>query len=398
MNKCEHLFDFDIVASTDNPVMIRSVYKNQKPVTYDIPKPFKKVFTEQDLFEADCKTFGSLIGPLTNHGTSIIALISEYRQRIECDNPNEDDIKKFNLLENRLKMVCSSQSKQIDRAKIGQDVKGIPKIWKTYQPILKEDSEEVKKEKEFYNSILSDRKPYFFRYVYKKEAKKLERYMKKMNRNCDNLYNMFIKDLEKLENKTEDQIKFLNNLDRGNGFINSNCEMNRICKYLESVKRNINVNVRDNKEFDYKIFYNENIEFNEELFKEISDAITSDLKNLEAIRSKINNKFLASQDEQEDNVIPVDYIKNIKDNLITNYCSNKYELLNYCIEYFFNTNKTASKSIFWELVGDVIYEKSLEQCNYVIRFPEKDKNGDIEFLNKRYAVKSVYLEDGVVYE
>lgn len=114
MNKYEHLFDYDIVASTDNPVMIRSVYKNQKPVTYDIPKPFKKVFTEQDLFEADCKTFGSLIGPLTNQGTSIIALISDYRQKIENGIASEDDVKKFNLLNDRLKMVCAGQSRQID--------------------------------------------------------------------------------------------------------------------------------------------------------------------------------------------------------------------------------------------------------------------------------------------
>ena len=94
--------------------MIRSVYKNQKPVTYDIPKPFKKVFTEQDLFEADCKTFGSLIGPLTNQGTSIIALISDYRQKIENGTATEEDIKKFNLLDERLKMVCAAQSRQID--------------------------------------------------------------------------------------------------------------------------------------------------------------------------------------------------------------------------------------------------------------------------------------------
>ena len=94
--------------------MIRSVYKNQKPVTYDIPKPFKKVFTEQDLFEADCKTFGSLIGPLTNQGTSIIALISDYRQKIEKGIATDDDIKKFNLLNDRLKMVCAGQSRQID--------------------------------------------------------------------------------------------------------------------------------------------------------------------------------------------------------------------------------------------------------------------------------------------
>ena len=93
--------------------MMKGVHKEQVPVTYNIPKPFKKHFTEEDLFKADCQTFGSLIGPLTNHGTSIIALISEYRQRVEQNN-NEEDKKKLRLLENRLKMVCASQSRQIN--------------------------------------------------------------------------------------------------------------------------------------------------------------------------------------------------------------------------------------------------------------------------------------------
>ena len=90
--------------------MIRSTYRNwsdhtdQVPVIYNIPKPFKKHFNEEDLFKADCKTFGSLIGQLTNHGTSIIALMAD----------NRDDPEKLELLNDRLRMVCAGQSKQID--------------------------------------------------------------------------------------------------------------------------------------------------------------------------------------------------------------------------------------------------------------------------------------------
>lgn len=94
--------------------MMRSVYKNQKPVTYDVPKPFKKLFTEDDLFKADVQTFGSLIGPSTNRGTSIVALISEYENRVKLYNDPEDK-KKLELLHNRLKMVCATQSRQIDQ-------------------------------------------------------------------------------------------------------------------------------------------------------------------------------------------------------------------------------------------------------------------------------------------
>ena len=95
--------------------MIRCVYKNQKPVTYDIPKPKKMLFTETDLYNFDKKSFGSLIGPLTNHGTSIIALISYYRDRYNKYH-DELDLRKLRLLEDRLKMVCAGQSRQIKRS------------------------------------------------------------------------------------------------------------------------------------------------------------------------------------------------------------------------------------------------------------------------------------------
>ena len=169
--------------------MIRSVYKNQKPVTYDIPKPFKKVFTEEDLYIADKKTFGSLIGPLTNRGTSIVALIAKYEKRVEKFGLEEDK-KKLQLLHNRLKMVCAGQSRQIDKAKIGEKVKGIPKIWTTYQHIDIDDDEEVVKQKEFYNSILCDKKPYFFKYGglpmtwWMDSEEEKEEHLKKMYEKC----------------------------------------------------------------------------------------------------------------------------------------------------------------------------------------------------------------------
>ena len=62
-------------------------------------------------------------------------------------------------------MCTKLQSAQIDKAKIGKEVKGIPNIWIERQKINKDDNDKVKKEKEFLNSILLDRHPYFFIYL-----------------------------------------------------------------------------------------------------------------------------------------------------------------------------------------------------------------------------------------
>ena len=73
---------------------------------------------------------------------------------------------------NRIKMCTKLQSAQIDKAKIGREVKGIPNIWVEKQKINKDDSEEVKKHKKFLNSILLDKHPYFFIYLYKETYNK----------------------------------------------------------------------------------------------------------------------------------------------------------------------------------------------------------------------------------
>ena len=198
--------------------MMRSVYKNQKPVTYDVPKPFKKLFTEDDLFKADVQTFGSLIGPLTNRGTSIVALISEYENRVKLYN-NPEDKKKLELLHNRLKMVCAAQSRQIDKAKIGKEVKSYPKVWTTYQKVKEDDSEQDKYIKEFYNSLLCDKKPYFFKHLYKTEAKKYSQFKQSVDLKCYSLWDITLKQLLEKEDRTEEQEKFIQDFNTKNGFI-----------------------------------------------------------------------------------------------------------------------------------------------------------------------------------
>ena len=389
-------FDYDIVASTNNPVMIRSVYKNQKPVTYDIPKPFKKVFTEEDLYIADKKTFGSLIGPLTNRGTSIVALIAKYEKRVEKFGLEEDK-KKLQLLHNRLKMVCAGQSRQIDKAKIGEKVKGIPKIWTTYQHIDIDDDEEIVKQKEFYNSILCDKKPYFFKYVYKTENKKYNQYYKKVDLRCYSLYNMTLRELLSKEDRTLEQEEFIKNFKDKNGFINTECEMNRICWYIEDVFKDINNKVKDNSKFNYNYFITPNINFNETTYKKISEFLIQFLsKKRNDVGQK--NKQLFSEEKLSNNSIIDDdknsWTQTLKNELYQKYCSNGYELTNYLIKFFYEDKKNFTKSTLWKICGDILYNICLQKSNGEINIPIRDKFGDIEFWFDRFSQKHILLNEG----
>ena len=77
-------------------------------VAYDAPKPSKKVFDKQDLFNADKFSFGSAIGSITNKGTNAYALLP----LIERDYGR--DSTEYKVLMSRLQQCCVAQSKQID--------------------------------------------------------------------------------------------------------------------------------------------------------------------------------------------------------------------------------------------------------------------------------------------
>lgn len=391
-------FDYDIVSSTNNPVMIRSVYKNQKPVTYDIPKPFKKVFTEDDLYTADVKTFGSLIGPLTNRGTSVIALISLFEKRV-LEYGLDEDKKKLELLHNRLKMVCAGQSRQIDKAKIGENVKGIPKIWTTYQHINPDDTEEEKKNKEFYNSLLCDKKPYFFRYVYKTENKKYNQYCKKVDLKCYSKFDITLKELIQKENKTEEQQEFLKIFEEKNGFINSACEMNRICWHIEDIFKDINKKVRDGSKFDYTYFITEDIEFDKKKYNQIRDYLTLCLNKKRNDMGQKNKQLFSSEKLTGNNSDTEDkhtWIQFLKNELYEKYCSNGYELVNYLIKFFYEDKKNFSKNTMWKICGDVLYQISLNKSNGKIIAPIKDKNGNIYFWFDKFSMQSINLREEVL--
>ena len=97
-------FDMDIAATTNSKQVIYGKYRNQRVVTYTAKKPKKKLFTEEDLFTVDTFSFGTKIGAITNCATTICALIPSF----------ERGTAERELLENRVKMCCSSQSREID--------------------------------------------------------------------------------------------------------------------------------------------------------------------------------------------------------------------------------------------------------------------------------------------
>ena len=165
-------FDGDIVATTDNPVFLRCRYDNL-PITYTKSTVDKEYIKEEELYLADIQSFDSEIGSITNISTAFYELLSLYE-----DNP-EKMMEVSEILE-RLKLIRKCQGDSIDKAK-GIKIEPMPKHWTKKVKASQDNLDTI----EFINSIVADRKPYFFRYLYPKENAKYINYRKKKNDYCE---------------------------------------------------------------------------------------------------------------------------------------------------------------------------------------------------------------------
>lgn len=377
-------FDFDILATTSAPQFINCAWPNQRVVTYDAPKPTKILFTEDDLYRLDTFSFGNDIGSTTNCGSVFIALLPLF----------DKDSKEYQTLWQRIKNICCAQSKVIDRTKIGKEVKTINTMWKTWQKITDEDTPEVAEKKKFENSILADRKPYFMIYKYPDLKKEFNTYKKEKEIICKREFGIGLSELLSIpdEDLTEQQRVFKFLFYKRLNIVDSPCEMNRLCHYIESVDFNIRQKVKTSQDFDCTVLMSDTAEFNDKTYASISRAIKSFLSEQEESRklsrSKSGRSGVAfSNKVYNQKEMQMEYLKN----QLSLACPNEEELTNYMVQYFYTEKKTSNKGILWSICGPQLF-KNVRSKHHTIYFPEKtedNRTGDLTFLYENYSIEEM---------
>ena len=382
--------DFDILATTSNKDIIGGVYQDEIPVVYDAPKPEKIVFTEDDLYNADTFSFGSIIGSITNKSSNGYALLPNLEKKYGKES------REYKTTLSRLKQCCKAQSAQIDKAKIGKEVKGIPKIWIYKQKINKDeqgkilDTDVEVSEKEFYNSILLNKYPYFFKYLYKDAKKKYNKYCEENEMTCHQKFKMSFKKLLELARHTQEQKEFIDNFYKYAPLTHSDSPMNLLCKHIESINFEISNKIKsEDQEFLY-IYRNQQHEYTKEQFDKIVGLLKSHIAGLKY--DKLLPKD-ADDDTKYDNEAVEEYkIDNdILENSLNNICSDAYLVTNVLVDYFYVIKPSANKNILWGAYGKYIFNNVKENTLGLTSFPFPNINGDIVYLNKKYSLKEITL-------
>lgn len=373
-------FDYDFLSSTSNRVAIESVYEDELPVVYQAPKPEKIIFTNDDLFKSDKFTFGSIIGAITNKSTTGHALLNYLKEEYGINS------REYQTVLKRIKMCTKLQSAQIDKAKIGREVKGIPKTWTDRKYIDNMDISD--KEKEFLKRIMLDRHPYFFIHLYKDTKKKYKKHIEGYNLSSKHKFGLTIDELIEKKDKTQEEKDYLKMFYEYMPVIYSDSVMNNISRYIENIDFDIKnkINVTDSKDIHLILMRNENIE-DENTYNQVLEAykkMKKELKNRNNIRSSFNkHKFDENLSQEVDSIY--EKFKSKMDNI----CSNTYELVDYLIKIFYVEFPSSNKDLLWNIYGQYIFKNIKDKNQNKVYFPMPNKQGKIIYLNDRFILEEV---------
>jgi len=379
-------FDYDIIATTSDETVIKGVYKDELPVVYKEPKAEKKIVDEKDLYYADLFSFNSIIGGLTNKSTSGYALLAELHPE---SNEYKETLK-------RIKTITKAQSAQIDKTKIGKEVKGIVGKWVNHQHPPKDkdgrllpETEEQQKQREFENSIMLNKHPYFFTYLYKNTKKKYKDHLKQYNILCLQKLGMTLNELKVLKRKNTEEEKFLDEFYKNSPVIESDCTMNKICGRIESVDFEIKKLLKtNNKEPYYKLFMSDFENYDQsryelvvKMYQEFNHSVHQIMNNTDKADKTTYNQEVRNQ---------VNVKREEFKAFISQACSNVNEALNYLIHLFYVEKPKSNKDTLWDIFGREMVD-NLRQKKTMIIIPVEDDEGDVEYLNKNYSIKEVSI-------
>lgn len=372
-------FDGDIVATTDNPYFLKGVRKEFVPITYQKKTAQKSKVDNDILFIADKQAFHSTIGTITNHSTSMYALLPLFHE----------ESKEYQELQRRLKILRKEQGSAIDHAK-GIVTKDFPKHWINYTKVDKENmTEEEIKLIEFNNKIIAEKKPYFMYHLYENCKKNYNKLRNETNIYSKINFGISIDELLNKDYKTLEELEYCKLYHKRNPLNESKCIMNQLCWYIEDE------NEKRIKKFNEK---NENYLIDLMMNKKypIKKATLKKLENLyleynKDKRNGITNQELLDRNKNNKDNVQFNNLVEYHKNRALRICSNEQELANYSIELDYRIHNKQNKDFTWNICKEGLLKNIKENGKNKLTIPILSNNGEIEYLGKTYTKKEIIL-------
>ena len=177
------MFDGDINFTTDNPIIVNGIF-DDLPTIFCEGKSSSKMKNPQreDFIKSIKDGFGNKVGSVTNFGSSCYDKLSLF----------EKGTKEYEEIDYRIMCIQYLQQECIDSAKNGLPPRPIPSFWLNpnceelniwedkEEGVLKNLTDEEFEFIEFNKRILTDKKPYYFRYIYQESDAQYRKFVDAM--------------------------------------------------------------------------------------------------------------------------------------------------------------------------------------------------------------------------
>lgn len=374
-------YDSDTVYTTNNEIILSSVFDLPTIVCTSVPSPKVENVLEYQLINSNLNGFGNAVGSITNIATSMYDVMSTFdKSSVE-----------YKELDFRLKTMQKFQQDEIDRIK-GIVAKPPLKEWydikSNYINIDKNtgeilDNEETVKTKEFNSRICASKKPYFFIYIYKNSMKEYKKFIEATNSNCRYRFRCSVDELKAKDYKTKEEIDFLNQYKKLQPFSTGNCIVNKIAWKVEDEFEDM-YNRKDTKYDKYEFYTDKSYNF------EITPAIKRKIVNVYK-EYLADCKRVVSIDNKEDSITSRDNKFEVYLNKLQAIISNEIELTNILIDMAYNS-KLIARNFVWKMSGNQIIKNMLKNNDYLINYPIKDDKGDIIYSGDKFTMKELKIE------
>lgn len=370
--------DGDIVFTTNNPVLVK---KHRALPALDCQQggTVKKKsidITEDDFTRSNAGNFKSKVGSITNIGTSMLNLQSNF----------PENSKEWDELEKRVISIQHFQQLSIDSVKNGIKMKPMNKQWNNLQACLphEDDDDDIAAIKEFNKTICAYRKPYFFIYRYNTTKAEYDQYIKKVSSKLMHKHGITLRELLASDNLTKE-------LERERDYFYYKCPVDLSCGTVNRIAWAVEDKFEEFKSLPSALFDKEiiksGIEYSSSDFFKVRDVYNEYKECIANLAKKTNTDEIEEDDGIGEKII----IDTMFQKRFYEVCSNEKVLCEILIDLLYD--KPNSKAVVWAMCGNVIIDNLLSKSGGVLEYPEAVTEGE-EFscCRKKFKMKRFCIE------
>jgi hypothetical protein len=367
--------DGDTLLTTDNPV-IRKVFNNDKVIICDQKTADKEVTTRDSFIQADKNGFGNKIGSITNKGTSLYEILTQYKE----------GSREYSEILKRIRCIQKGQQDEIDKMK-GIKARDLPKGWfdKKVWDIMEGDDELTIDYKTNQKKLVADKKPYFFIYNYEYLMNKFKDYRRKAESHCIFRFNKSLKEVLARKDGDDEEEQFIHNYYSNMPISMSNSTMNRICWRVEE---QFSLPTKKDNKYDYNILKS-NSNYDKNTYDKLLKLYEEHNVDMQMFKKISSTENLEKDEIQEARNA---FVEKFKEEALS-ICNNLEELTNIAIDICYEKYKSRTKQFVWDIAGEQIIKNLLKKNDNLIHIPVQDESGAIEFRGERFTIITRKVEN-----